>query len=158
MKPIDVDINDYHQIFEMFHSESDRGAVVLAGSYIENYLGIYLCSRMTDKSLEKEIFGANGALSTFSQRIDFSQAFGFLTKEQCAELRLIKKIRNHFAHHPKNASFTDEKVKNWVDSLKSSMEMTMENGEKFKIGELKTAFLISSGFLVAFIHNAMLQP
>lgn len=156
MKPIDVDITDYHEMVEMFHSESDRGAVVLAGSYIENYLGIYLASKMTDKSLENEIFGANGPLSTFSQRIDFSQDFGLLTKEQCGELRLIKKIRNHFAHHPKSASFSDEKVKNWVASLKSSKEITMENGEKFKIGEPKISFLISSGLLVAFIHKAML--
>ena len=57
MKPINVDITDYTQMVEMFHSETDRGAAVLAGSYIENYLGIFLKTKMTDDTLADNIFG-----------------------------------------------------------------------------------------------------
>jgi hypothetical protein len=149
MKPIDVDITDYHQMVEMFHGESDRGAAVLAGSYVENYLGKFLISKMVDTSLTEKIFGANGSLSTFAQRIDFAQAFGFIGKEQCKELHFIRKIRNHFAHHPKSASFTDDPVRSWINSLHSSKEMQMEDGTKFKLDE-------PAGMFIANAHNVML--
>ena len=83
MEPVDVTITDYSQMVRLFHGESDRGAAVLAGSYVENFLGIYLRSRMTDKSLSDKIFSADGSLATFSQRIDFAQAFGFLPAGVC---------------------------------------------------------------------------
>ena len=137
----------------MFETESDRGAAVLAASYAENQLGLYLKEFMTDKSLCEKIFESNGVLSSFSQRIDFAQAFGFLTKELCQELHLIRKIRNHFAHHPKNASFTSEPVKGWVGTLRASKEVELPEGLKFKLSDPRIAYLISVGMLVIIANN-----
>ena len=117
MKPVDTTLPDYQSMVESFQNESDRGAAVLAGSYVENHLGLYLRSKMIDPSVADQIFSPDGPLSTFSQRIYFAQAFGFLSKGQCADLHQIKKIRNYFAHHPKQASFNDAPVSDWVESL-----------------------------------------
>ena len=158
MEPVDVTITDYLQMVQLFQGESDRGAAVLAGSYVENFLGAYLRSCMADRSLSEKIFSSNGSLATFSQRIDFAQAFGFLPSGVCRELQLIRKIRNHFAHHPLNASFGHSPVREWVNELVSSQtEVEVQEGEKFKLADGKVAYLISAGMVVVVTHNTMLQ-
>jgi hypothetical protein len=150
MKPIDATLADYQSMVLLFQNESDRGAAVLAGSYVENHLGLYLRSKMTDSSIAEKIFSPDGSLSTFSQRINFAQAFGFLSKAQCADLNLIKKIRNHFAHHPKDSSFNDKPVSDWVESLiATKTKVTMPDGTREAIGNAKLCYLISAGMFVS---------
>jgi hypothetical protein len=158
MEPVDVDITDYQQMVELFHGESDRGAAVLAGSYVENYLAVYLKSRMADPSLADKIFAANGPLATLSQRIDFAQGFGFLPGGVCAELHTIRKIRNYFAHHPKSASFEQSPVRDWAGNFGTAKEVALQNGEKFKVDSLKTAYLIAAGLFVVMAYNLMHRP
>lgn len=143
---------------ELFQGETDRGAAVLAGSYVENFLGLYLESLMVDQSLTEKVFGSNGSLSTFSQRIDFAQGFGFLNETLCAELQLIRKIRNHFAHHPKDASFMQSPVREWVGSLKSAQQVTFKDGGRFELGDPKLAYLMSAGMFVVLASNKMQRP
>lgn len=149
MKPVDVTLTDYQSMVVLFQNESDRGAAVLAGSYLENYLGLYLKSKMIDPSVAERIFSSDGPLSTFSQRIDLAQAFGFLSKAQCADLHLIKKIRNHFAHHPREASFNDKPVSDWVEHLiASKTKITMKDGTTDALGDARLCYLISAGMFV----------
>ena len=86
MKPIDVTLADYQLMVTLFENESDRGAAVLAGSYIENHLGLYLRTKVIDSSVADRMFSSEGPLSTFGQRIDIAYAFGFLSKEQTSDL------------------------------------------------------------------------
>ena len=151
MKPVNATLADYKSMVVLFQNESDRGAAVLAGSYVENHLGLYLESKMIDPSVAERIFSSDGPLSTFSQRIDFAQAFGFLSKAQCADLHLIKKIRNHFAHHPKEASFNDKPVSDWVEHLiASKTKTTMPDGTTGTLDDARLCYLISAGMFVAF--------
>ena len=145
MDPIAISADDYNAFIDMFREESDRGAAVLAGSFVENYLGTYLKNRQVDASLSNKIFSATGALSTFEQRIDFAQAFGFLPKHVCRELHLVRKIRNHFAHYPKSASFKEAPISDWASALSTSQSVKSRLGNNFKLDHGKTAFLISCG-------------
>lgn len=136
----------------MFHGESDRGAAVLAGSYIESYLGIFLESKMVDKSLGSTIFGNDGPLATFSQRINFAQAFGFLSPHDCSQLHLVRKIRNHFAHHPKEATFATSPVRDWVNNLTASKPRNDDGKPFFSYEEGKVLYLIAVGMLFVSMH------
>ena len=150
MKPVDLSNEDYQSMVVLFQNETDRGAAVLAGSYVENYLGLYLKSKMSDTSVADKVFGQDGSLSTFHQRIYFAQAFGFLSKAQCADLLLIKKIRNHFAHHPKEASFASKPVSDWVEKLHSALiPIRMPDGTDSKIDDPRICYLLSSGMFIA---------
>lgn len=153
MKPIETTPSDYREMVEMFKGETDRGAAVLAGSYVENFLGIYLTACMADGSVTDRLFGANGPLSTFANRIDFAQAFGFLPSAICADLHLVRKIRNHFAHHPLNASFSHSPVREWIASLTSSREVNLGDDKTFKLKDPRTAYLISAGMLMILASN-----
>lgn len=156
MKPTHVDITDSGKMVEVFQYESDRGAAVLAGSYVDNYLGLYLKSKMVESSLEGKIFGPQGSLSSFSQRIDFSEAFGYLPKNTCAKLHIIRKIRNHFAHHPLEASFSRDPIKGYIDALENLKELKVKfPGNKFKLKNPKTIYLVSIGLIIAIIYAKM---
>jgi hypothetical protein len=115
--PENLEIHQFNDMVGAFHKESDRGAAILAGSFLEHYLGLYLRSRTVDEKVAEKLFGAMGPLATFSQRIAVAYAFGFINKGQYADLELIRKIRNYFAHHPIEGTFEAEDVKGKVLSL-----------------------------------------
>ena len=150
MKPVESTLADYHLMVNLFENESDRGAAVLAGRYVENHLGLYLRSKMIAPSIADRLFSSDGPLSSFSQRIDLAHAFGFLSKEQCADLHLIKKVRNHFAHHPKEATFNDKLISDWIENLiASKTKITLPDGTKNSLGDARFRYLISAGMFIA---------
>jgi hypothetical protein len=157
MLPIESSLSDYREMIELFDGESDRGAAVLAGSYVENFLGLFLRAQMTDPSLAEKVFSAQGSLSSFSQRIDFAQGFGFLPEKLCAQLHLIRKIRNHFAHHPKSASFSGSPVKEWVKALAASESVPVGDDKSFKLDDGRLAYLVSAGMFVVVATNQWRQ-
>lgn len=116
-QPEDLDISQLNDMVGAFHKESDRGAAILAGSFLEHYLGIFLKSKTVDQEVAEKLFGAMGPLATFSQRIAIAYAFGFIDKQQYADLELIRKIRNYFAHHPISGTFDAPEVKGKVLAL-----------------------------------------
>ncbi|WP_050475973.1 MltR family transcriptional regulator [Herbaspirillum rhizosphaerae] len=109
-----LDIDQLNNMVPAFNKESDRGAAILAGSFLEHYLGLFLRSHTVEKAVADKLFGSMGPLATFSQRIAIAYAFGFIDKEAFANLEQIRKIRNHFAHNPINATFDDDEVKKRV--------------------------------------------
>ena len=78
--PENLDIDHLNEMVPAFNSESDRGAAILAGSFLEHYLGLFLRSRSVDEAVAEKLFGSMGPLSTFSQRIAVAYAFGFINK------------------------------------------------------------------------------
>lgn len=142
MEPIETLPADAKDMHAFFLKETDRGAAVLAGSYAENLLGLYLQSFMVDRSVAEKMFGAHGSLATFSQRIDFAKGFGHLDAKTCADLHLVRKIRNYFAHHPKSASFTESPVKEWSAVL-STANITAEQAAFTGVTEPRLPYLIA---------------
>ena len=82
------------------NKESDRGAVLLSVAYLENYLENALKSKLigSQKHLKK-LFEFNGALGTFSSKIDMSLSIGIINDKVYSDLNTLRKIRNKFAHH-----------------------------------------------------------
>ncbi|GGY11272.1 hypothetical protein GCM10007160_42860 [Litchfieldella qijiaojingensis] len=146
MKPKQINRDQHNDIVTLFHSESDRGAAVLSGSYVENVLGNYLRHKMTDKSLAEELFNTNGPLSTFSQRIAVAQAYGFITRDTGETLNYIRKIRNHFAHHPFEASFNESPVRDWTERLKSILPLREDQDEVREEMDYRQVYLISCAY------------
>ena len=110
----------YVQWFEMirlFETESDRGAAVLMAGFVDNYLGVYLHSLVEDEKVSEALFSPTGPLSSFSQRTTLAYAFNFIDKNSYEDLCLIRRIRNHFAHYPLEATFVTPKVTGLVRKL-----------------------------------------
>ncbi len=109
-KPRQLDLVKWNELVGVYHGESDRGAAILAGSFVEHALGLFLRSKTRDPKLADELFGALGPLSSFSQRTAIAYAFRFISKRRYRDLELIRRVRNHFAHHPLDATFAASEV------------------------------------------------
>lgn len=153
MKPIDLNVDDYHETVQAFHAESDRAAAVLAGGFIESYLAKYLRSFMIEDESVGEMFDGFGPFSDFKQRYEAAYAFGWLSSRQKGDLKYIAKIRNHFAHHPLKASFDSSPVCDWCSQL-STKALPVPHPDLAPSN--KELYLLAISLCVANWHNSML--
>ena len=149
--PAHLDINKLNEMVGTFHKESDRGAAILAGSFLEHYLGLYLRSLTVDDKIAGKLFDGMGPLATFSQRIAIAYAFGFIDKRQHSDLELIRKIRNYFAHHPIQGTFQAEEVE-----TKAVMLSTYgDSPSGYKADHARQVYLFACGVLCGNFETAM---
>ncbi|MES2243295.1 MAG: MltR family transcriptional regulator [Pseudomonadota bacterium] len=153
-KPHKLHLFDWNRMIDSFHKESDRGAAVLVGGFVENYLGVYLQSLVVDAKVADDLFQAVGPLSSFSQRIAVARAFGFISKNDYDDLNLIRRIRNHFAHHPLEASFSESPVVQLATHL-SEQETASESHSKNTAERNKLAYLYSCAQVCGRLHLRM---
>jgi len=103
---------------DRFNKESDRGAVLVAGTMLDERLKEILKSFLSDsKSTLNLIEGFNAPLGTFSSRIAACFSLGLIQKNEFDELNIIRKIRNEFAHTWDNASFETGIIKDLCSKL-----------------------------------------
>src|SRR5437868_2978240 len=107
------------QIVDQLFKESDRGKALLAGVLLDENLEILLRAKMrSEKELLNGLFEGFGPLATFSAKIKISYALFLIEKETYCDLEIIREIRNHFAHHYRQATFYDDWVGARVKTLK----------------------------------------
>lgn len=153
-KPHELHLFDWNKMIDSFHKESDRGAAVLVGGFVESYLGIYLQSLVIDAKVADDLFQAVGPLSSFSQRIAVARAFGFISKGDYDDLNLIRRIRNHFAHHPLDASFSASPVAQLATRL--SEQKTASESQSNNMAERnRLAYLYSCAQVCGRLHLRM---
>ena len=64
------------------------------------------------------IFEVNGALQTFSAKVNVAKAFDFISKETADSINLVRKLRNnHAAHTDEDFSFSEPYAKELLDHL-----------------------------------------
>jgi DNA-binding MltR family transcriptional regulator len=114
---------DYFDILRTeFEKETDRAAVILAGSIADELLRTLLAARLVPvtSSCDELFDGANAPLGTFSSRIEMAYRVGQISVKFARDLHLIRKIRNEFAHNIHGCSFEDARVRSRVTELSNS--------------------------------------
>lgn len=84
-------------------SESDRGAVLLGASQIDEVLkGFFdaLLPEATSGKRKKEILGLNGPFGSFSAKLDIAYACRLLPENVVTAIHKFRKLRNDVAHKP----------------------------------------------------------
>lgn len=82
-------------------AESDRGAAIMGGALVELALQVAIQSRLADpdaKTVKAWFEGPNAPFGTFAAKIALGRALGIFGPHMEGRLRLIKDIRNAFAH------------------------------------------------------------
>lgn len=109
---------DFCEFVNEFKEESDRAAVVLGASKLDQMLGLVLerfllpCPNSTD-----QLFANNGPLGTFSAKIDLCHRLGLIDSGFCKAIHLVRRIRNSFAHEVYGASLNNGSHKDRIKSL-----------------------------------------
>ncbi|RUV04327.1 hypothetical protein EOB36_03490 [Mesorhizobium sp. M6A.T.Cr.TU.017.01.1.1] len=83
-------------------NESDRGAIILAATNVEDMLELKILERLptlqADEPARKFVFEQDGPISTFSRKILMAYAMGIVDKPYRKLIDLVREIRNACAH------------------------------------------------------------
>jgi DNA-binding MltR family transcriptional regulator len=110
-KPEEAEVLDLARFSTEFSGESDRGAVLVAASRLDEVLkGILLAYVIDTKSASDLLDGFNAPLGTFSARAAACHAMGLIDDAEFSDISRIRKIRNTFGHHWKDIDFDRPEV------------------------------------------------
>lgn len=141
---------EFLPFLDAFNSESPRGGVLVAASFIDRLLSQVLESFLIEGKSQKQLLhGFNAPVGNFSSRIALAAALGLISEDERQECDTIRKIRNEFAHqiHP---SFETSRVSKLCDQLAYSAR-PINQSEVKAIGLFKSAS-------VALIANLVNRP
>ena len=111
-------LKEFSQLLGEMHKESDRGQALISCSFIDELLRRTLLAffkKGTDSTKLVEGFGA--PLGSLSTRSAAAYSLGLITEEEFAECKILRKIRNMFAHEI-HISFKTEGVQKLCLKLK----------------------------------------
>jgi len=120
--------------------ESDRGSVLMAAAFIEDKLGYLLEAFFVEnEKVCRQLLKGNGALATFSSKIDLTFLLGLIPENIFNDLHLLRKIRNEFAHTASNISFETPSIKDRTRALSTlSKEMLRDDTKAYFMRSMTT--------------------
>jgi len=110
---------------------AERSYAIIAGVSLEEALGKLLINFLVDQKQSRDLL--DGALGSFVARINYAYCLGLISPDEFADLHLMRKIRNHFAHGQEGCSFDDEEVKNLCDNLKTIRKNPLQSVESWEV-------------------------
>jgi len=111
---------EFVRLFD-YDEASDRAVAIVGPAFLDSLLYEILVSFLVED--EDEVTKLlNGALGTFSSRITACYCLGLIGDIVKADLRLVGKIRNRFAHEV-GATFSDPQISSWCRALKWHREL-----------------------------------
>jgi hypothetical protein len=141
-------------MLKQFDNESDRAAVILIASILEENLGTLLKSYLVPiPTSEDSLFDhATSPLSTFSSRIDMCHRVGLISSKFARDLHIIRRIRNSFAHDIYGCNFENGSIKARIKELENSVTYskgidTIERNDDLLKGTRGMFFFISSALI-----------
>lgn len=96
-------LNLPEKITALLETESDRGAILIIATYIEEILGLLIAAGCVSDTLADNVLKHGQPAGTFDSRMLLAQAFGMIHDEDIKGLRIIQKIRNKAAHFDRSS-------------------------------------------------------
>lgn len=86
------------QITKLVESESDRGAILILGAYIDELLADLIRTSCVSDAAGEALLEFRRPAGDFSSRIDLCAAFGLIHSSEQKALHILRRIRNAAAH------------------------------------------------------------
>lgn len=84
---------------------------LLAGSYLESQLaGAIARVLVKDAKFQASLLEGYGPLVTLRARVDIAHGLGLIPPAMYRALHQIRRVRNHFAHHPEATDFSEPAI------------------------------------------------
>lgn len=143
----------YNDIVPHFHEESDRAAALLAASFAEAAMRAELSKFLADDRSTAELFRTYRPLGEFSGLIDMSFCLGFLTREMKVDLTMVRRIRNHFAHHPEHVTFAVSPISDYCRELSTSKGIQTADGGLWRREQPRDQFLFAIAITLTYFER-----
>jgi DNA-binding MltR family transcriptional regulator len=139
-----ANIEEFINFRTSLNIESDRGAVLMAAAFIEDKLTYLFKAYFIDNEIvSKSFLQNNGALATFSSKIDLAYLLGLIPKNVHQDLHILRKIRNDFAHNASNINFESPHIKDRTKALSVlSQEMLRDNTRAYFLRSMTTILTV----------------
>lgn len=103
-------LTEFSAFLDDLNRESDRGAVLIACSMIDELLSRSIRAYLLDEPATQELLdGFNAPIGSFAARTKLARALGLVDERTATECDLLRKVRNEFAHKV-TCTFKDQKV------------------------------------------------
>jgi hypothetical protein len=153
-------------VFRTARSEADRSAAILVFALAEDLMldAIKRYLKADVKGGWAEVTGSNGLLATANDRITFLCLLQWIHPVVYADLRLLKSIRNRFAHHADVSSFEDSVIRNWIGAISSVESAPLAAASGAEVGHptkpsTRQLFLMRSALVVTrLVANLAVAP
>lgn len=101
-------------VVEAWRGESDRGAIILAATTLEDRLQAAILGKMVNLNSDEtsRLFGPDAPLGTFSAKIRLAQALGILERQEARAVDILREMRNACAHCRGDISFKQAELTN----------------------------------------------
>lgn len=108
-----------------FEKESDRGVVLVSAAVMDDMLELLIREYFSahgskPKNVIDPLFSTFGPLASFSSKIRLAFALNMLDDWLYGDLRILKKLRNEFAHSFESADFGAQKVVSLTEKLRGA--------------------------------------
>jgi hypothetical protein len=115
--------------FEIIGDLDPRSSAIVATSILEDFLTAAIIAKFRDSFDEYEsLFEGYSPIATLSSKISVGRALDILTKDMQHDLKIIKTVRNSFAHSYAKVSFDKDPTRASCNTLRIH--------KNFKTGEL----------------------
>ncbi len=107
---------------------TDRAVAILSGAMLDEILVVLLSALAIDERLLTDrLLKPDRPLGSFGARIDACYLFGLISEREWRALRLVKDIRNAFAHRLANLSFKDTSMKDRTRGIFEALQISVPN-------------------------------
>jgi len=111
-----------NQTFKEIFKQTDRASAIVSSAILEEILERLLISFfVVHDHTKKDLFEGTAPISTMSAKINLSYHLGLLGEDEYKDLRLIKDVRNEFAHSFETINFETQRIKDKCLRLKTLM-------------------------------------
>jgi DNA-binding MltR family transcriptional regulator len=128
--------------------DNDRAAGITAATMVDSGLRTLIESRLLalSNTRKDDLFGESGPLGSFWARIELSFALGLANAEACADLHLIRRIRNRFAHHFEMSTFEHPKISELSNQLAIPNKIPREKFDIQRFSKFRSSYTLSTMF------------
>jgi hypothetical protein len=149
--------------FVIAQAEADRSSSILLFALAEDLMLDCLKVHLNPQAHGgwDSITGGNGLLATASDRISLLELLYWIQPSTGADLRLMKSIRNRFAHHAEVHSFSDNKISGWVSSIHHHEKAALNPIEYYRTKRptIRNAYLMrAAGTLFHLVSDLAVGP
>ena len=107
---------EFARLFD-YGEPNDRAIAIVGAAFLDRLLAEMLANYFVDDDKESgKLLAADGPLGQFGTRTTACYCLGLIGKTVKADLRLVAKVRNRFAHEIR-IDFSDPRIKGWCEAL-----------------------------------------
>lgn len=120
------DDRDPYAYLREVETGSDRSVALLLGADAEKCLARYMLVKLdiTDPAISEKLTGRGGPLGTFHQCAMLAEATGAITSAEAQAVKVVRDVRNAFAHAARPVTFDTPEIVAECDPLRKITKLS----------------------------------